>query len=312
MRTGSGWPTLYIRTVTDLGYRVEDQKAIVVKAMDPTVELARAKLTVSLKITGTRSDGYHLIDSEMISLDLADRLDIAPGTGLEIVCKYPRSERQDRSNEQMDVVSDGSNLVARALNLVGKSARVRLEKNIPPGAGLGGGSADAAAILRWARVFEPEIALELGADVPFCVAGGRARVSGIGDILEPLAYFDRYFVLLTPPFGVSTKDVYRSYDDLRAPDSGNLNDLEIAALNVEPRLGHWQEELGVLTHQQPVLAGSGSTWFVELFSKEEFDTLKQQTGTLVAEYLSQGVMLTFARSTPPLTYQKLVSSSGLP
>src|SRR5207302_2726971 len=103
---------------------------------------------------------------------------------------------------------------ARALATVGRRARVRLFKEIPAGAGLGGGSADAAAVLRWAGCDDLAAAARLGADVPFCLVGGRARVRGAGEEVSPLPFEDvagRSYTLLTPPFGVSTAAVYREW-----------------------------------------------------------------------------------------------------
>ncbi|MBX3312961.1 MAG: 4-(cytidine 5'-diphospho)-2-C-methyl-D-erythritol kinase [Actinobacteria bacterium] len=220
--------------------------------MAPVVVTAPAKLTVSLRITGVRDDGYHLIDAEMVTIDLADALTFAEGDGLEVV-----------GASGLPVPADDDNLVRRALRLVGRTAQVRLEKRIPAGAGLGGGSADAAAVLRWAGVDDPAVAVRLGADVPFCVRGGRARVTGIGDRLEPLDHVDRTFTVVTPPFGCSTPAVYRAWDDLGGPTAAGPNDLEPAALAVEPRLAEWRDRLGDATGQVPVLAGSGSTWFVD-------------------------------------------------
>jgi 4-diphosphocytidyl-2-C-methyl-D-erythritol kinase len=156
-----------------------------------------------------------------------------------------------------------SNLIRRALKAVGRSASVRLRKNIPVGGGLGGGSADAAAVLRWAGVGDLAVAASLGADVPFCLVGGRARVGGIGEVVEPLAFESRSFTLLTPPLFVSTPAVYRAWDELGGPVGDGPNDLEAAALVVEPTLAVWRDRLGEATGQTPVLAGSGSTWFVE-------------------------------------------------
>jgi len=172
----------------------------------PDVVLAPAKLTVSLRITGVRDDGFHLIDAEMVSLDLADELVFDEGDGLEVI-----------GATGLAVPADDDNLVRRALRLAGRTAHVRLTKRIPAGAGLGGGSADAAAVLRWAGIDDPGLAATLGADVPFCVRGGRARVTGIGEVLEPLGHVDRTFTLVTPPFGCSTPAVYRAWDDLGGP-----------------------------------------------------------------------------------------------
>jgi 4-diphosphocytidyl-2-C-methyl-D-erythritol kinase len=146
---------------------------------------------------------------------------------------------------------------------MGRTAHVRLTKRIPAGAGLGGGSADAAAVLRWAGCDDLGLAASLGADVPFCLVGGRARVTGVGEVLAPLPPIARTFTLLTPPFGVSTPAVYRTWDELGGPTGDGPNDLEPAALVVEPRLVEWRDRLAAATGAAPVLAGSGSTWFVE-------------------------------------------------
>jgi 4-diphosphocytidyl-2-C-methyl-D-erythritol kinase len=222
-------------------------------ADDVAVVQAPAKLTLSLRITGVRPDGFHLIDAEMVTLSLADTLTIDPsGDGLVV----------EALSTGLAVAIGEDNSVAKALRLVGRTAGVRLVKRIPAGGGLGGGSADAAAILRWAGVDDPTMASTLGADVPFCVRGGRARVTGIGEVLEPLAPLDATYTLLVPPFGCATPAVYRAWDELGGPTSDGPNDLESAALAVEPRLAEWRDRLGDATGERPVLAGSGSTWFV--------------------------------------------------
>ena len=240
-----------------------------------TVEmLAPAKLTVSLRVTGVRPDGYHEIESEMVTLDLADTLVISPGEGLtiEAVIVSPDGSvpggPEDLVAEAPGLSVGADNLVLRALDAVGRSARVRLIKRIPVGAGLGGGSADAAAILRWAGWTDLLVAAELGADVPFCVAGGRALVKGIGESVTPLAHQEQEFTLLMPPFGMDTGAVYRAWDSMsRAgslPPAGTSdNDLEAPALSVEPRLGLWRQAFAAATGIEPRLAGSGSTWFVD-------------------------------------------------
>lgn len=214
---------------------------------------ALAKLTLSLRVTGVRPDGYHLLDAEMVTLDLADELVFTDGDGLEVVDDHVGRP-----------VPDGDdNLVRRALTAVGRRARVRLTKRIPTGAGLGGGSADAAAVFRWAGVDDPALAATVGADVPFCVRGGRAQVRGVGEVLHPLPPIDRTFTLLIAPFGCPTREVYRAWDRLGGPTAPGSNDLEAAALAVEPRLADYRDRLGHATGLSPLLAGSGSTWFVE-------------------------------------------------
>ncbi len=229
----------------------------------PVDLVALAKLTLSLRVTGAAADGYHLLDAEMLTVDLADTLSISPGDGLEVV------DEGAGAGGHGAVPADASNLVARALLLTGRRAHVRLVKRIPAGAGLGGGSADAAAVLRWAGVSGTAglaLAAQLGSDVPFCWAGGgRARVRGTGQLLEPLAWeevADRTYTLLVPPFGVSTAAVYAAWDQMGGPISDNVNDLEPAALRAEPRLAEWRDRLGDATGHTPLLAGSGSTWFV--------------------------------------------------
>jgi len=222
-------------------------------ALPATIE-APAKLTLSLRVTGTRPDGYHLIESEMVSLDLADRLDLSPGDGLVVVGPVGAS-----------VPAGPDNLVNRALHVAGRRAATRLHKRIPAGAGLGGGSADAAAVLRWAGLLDVNVAVRLGADVPFCLLGGRARVTGIGEVVSPLPFADldgQPYTLLTPPIQISTAAVYQEWDRLGGPVGERGNDLEPAALAVEPELAAWRDRLGDGTGQTPRLAGSGGTWFV--------------------------------------------------
>ena len=215
----------------------------------PHVERAFAKLTLSLRVTGVRADGYHLIDAEMIAVDLHDTLSFADGDGVELTGMPVDGPIED-------------NLVARALRAVDRRAHVVVDKRIPAGAGLGGGSADAAAVLRWAGVDDNELAASLGGDVPFCVRGGRARVTGIGNAIAQLSDIEATYTLLTPPLHVSTPAVYKAWDELGGPRAEGPNDLEPAALRVEPELARYRDQLGDATGVAPVLAGSGSTWFV--------------------------------------------------
>lgn len=217
-----------------------------------TTILAPAKLTLSLRVTGRRPDGYHLIDAEMVAVDLCDALEIA-------AADRTRVEMLDAAGS---AVHGDCSLVGSALALVGRSAEVRLTKRIPMGAGLGGGSADAAAVLRWAGHEDPRSAASIGADVAFCLRGGRARVTGIGEKIEPLAYRDEAYTLLTPPFGCSTRAVYEAWDALGGPPGDNGNDLAPAALAVAPELAEWRDRLAGACDATPRLAGSGSTWFV--------------------------------------------------
>jgi 4-diphosphocytidyl-2-C-methyl-D-erythritol kinase len=217
----------------------------------PVVD-APAKLTRRLKITGVRPDGYHLIDAEMVTLELCDRLTIDPDAeGLDVFGPFAEG-----------VPLDGTNLVARALELLGRRARVRIEKHIPHGGGLGGGSADAAAVLRWAGFDDLVVASRLGADIPFCTVGGRARVRGIGEVVEPLPFVALDVTLIVPPLSVSTPAIYRAWDEMGGP-TGAVNDLEPAAVAAVPALAVWRDRIAAVAGVEPTLAGSGATWFIE-------------------------------------------------
>ncbi len=221
--------------------------------------VAPAKLTWSLRVTGVRNDGYHLIDAEMSSLDLADTVLIDPGpvggvASTTITVDGPFA---------VGVPLDATNLVWRALDAVGRRAAVHVTKSIPHGGGLGGGSTDAAAILRWAESNDLGRAADIGADVAFCVVGGRARVRGIGEIVEPMPHVDRNVTLVVPPVHVSTPRVYARWDAMGGPVGDNGNDLEPAAVAEFPELARWRDTIADALGVRPHLAGSGATWFVE-------------------------------------------------
>ncbi len=219
-----------------------------------TRRMAPAKLTVSLRVTGVRPDGLHELDAEMVTLDLADELELVEGgSGITVAAvSGTRADALPRPEE---------NLVTRALVAAGQAASVHVTKRIPLGGGLGGGSADAAAVLRWAGRTDAMVALGIGADVPFCVVGGRARVEGVGELVTPLPFEHREYLLLVPPFGVDTRRVYRAWDE--QPSTEGPNHLARAALAVEPRLATWRDALREAAGVEPRLAGSGSTWFVD-------------------------------------------------
>lgn len=214
--------------------------------------IAPAKLTWFLEVTGVREDGYHLLRSEMCSVGLVDRLVLEEGGDyLRVV-------------GEAAVRDDDSNLVRRALALVGRRAGVTLDKQIPVGGGLGGGSSDAAAILRWAGGVSPDAALRLGGDVPFCQVGGRALVEGVGEAVTPLPFVQREVTLLMPDFAVSTPEVYAAYDEMRSARERpeGMNHLEGPARRVQARLAtllDWARA----NYGEVRLAGSGSTVFLE-------------------------------------------------
>jgi 4-diphosphocytidyl-2-C-methyl-D-erythritol kinase len=256
---------------------------------------APAKLTLSLRITGVRADGLHLIDAEMVSLSLCDVITIDPtGTGIEATGRYATG-----------VPTDDSNLVAKALRWSPRNAdvRVTIDKQIPHGGGLGGGSSDAAAVLRWAGIgtdpSDLEAAARLGADVAFCLVGGRARVRGIGEIVEPLPHIERPVTLVIPPLQVSTPAAYRAWDQLGGPRAPGPNDLEPAAIVVEPDLARWRDLIGDACGRTPVLAGSGATWFVH-----------GEHGNALAALGNEGAEIITARTIRASSDQESVDGDG--
>lgn len=251
----------------------------------PTVhrERAPAKLTRSLSVVGVRADGYHLVEAEMVTLDLVDDLEIVEGgDGLAVVDEVAWTGAEAGSVPPCAPL-DGTNLVLRALEKVRRRASVRLVKRIPTAAGLGGGSADAAAVLRWAGVTDLGVAGELGADVAFCLVGGRARVSGIGEVVEPLPPVPLFFTVVTPCLGVPSGLVYKAWDAGGMVGGGGGNDLEAPAMEVEPRLAWWRDMLAGVAGRPPSLAGSGSTWFFECPDGEAAERLAVEVRGAVEE-----------------------------
>jgi len=187
---------------------------------------APAKINRELRVGPRRDDGYHPILSRFTSIDLADTLIAEPADALELSVE---------GAERAGIASDPSNLVWRAARLLAgrlgpsPGARIRLVKRIPAGAGLGGGSADAAvALLLLSRLWNlaltqgelEELASRLGSDVPYFLTGGEADIAGRGDVVTPRedGSCENLFLLI-PPFSMSTAEVYALYDRVRG-DSG--------------------------------------------------------------------------------------------
>jgi 4-diphosphocytidyl-2-C-methyl-D-erythritol kinase len=213
---------------------------------------ANAKLTLSLAITGVRDDGYHELDAVMVCVtEPCDFVSIEPADVTSLTVEGPFAD---------GVPTDASNLAWRAADACGSPVELHIEKNIPHGAGLGGGSADAAAVLR-ALGAEPSVAATLGADVPFCMDGWPARVRGIGEILEPADVAPGWVLIAAPPFECSTPEVYAAWDALGGPHTPP-NDLEPAAHHVEPRLDAFKAAVESAAGAPAVLAGSGSAYAV--------------------------------------------------
>ena len=217
-------------------------------------------------ITGVRSDGFHLIEAEMVSLDIADVIEINDADTTTLTVSGPYGD---------GVPADESNLVSRALVLAGRTAQIHIEKNIPHGGGLGGGSTDAAAVLKWAQWTDVPATARLGADIPFGLIGGRAHVTGIGESVAPMPYVDKKVTLFLPPISVSTPVVYREWDAMGGPKGPNGNDLEPAAVSAFPELGKWRDRIESATGSTLYLAGSGSTWFADSHIHQGLDQMPE-------------------------------------
>ena len=234
--------------------------------------LAPAKLTLTLKMTGRRDDGYHFLESEMVSISLFDEILLDASTQALDIAQISLGDPwllATRGFAFDSVPLDETNLVLRALRFAGSQARCSIAKRIPPGAGLGGGSADAGAILRhFCPTMTPADSVFLGADVPFCFQIDRAAVGGVGDVVVSVPSRAARFVIFLVPILSPTREVYGAYDELgRSPkrdnDAGPSNDLEEAAIAVSPELAIYRDLIQTWVGRRPSLAGSGSTFFVE-------------------------------------------------
>lgn len=240
---------------------------------------APCKVNVSLRVLGKRPDGFHEVDTVMVPLELCDVLEFSPADALEMSC------------DALGVPLDESNLVMKAGRLMERELgrpmpwHVHLVKNVPHGAGLGGGSSDAACVLRALNELEhgglpperlAELAGEIGSDVGFFIYGAACRCTGRGEKVEPLPEWGEWqpqVVLLKPSFGVSTPDAYRRwagsrelpgipYGEQRVDGHVLVNDLERPVFEKHLFLAEMKswllERPGV---RGAMMSGSGSTMF---------------------------------------------------
>ncbi len=234
-------------------------------------EFAPAKLNLALHVTGQRADGYHLLDSLVVFAGAGDRLRLQPGP-LSLAVDGPFAAGLDPQ----------TNLCLDAARLAGQDVAMTLTKNLPVAAGIGGGSADAAAVLRGLARMDiplPSHSERLGADVPVCLAGRPARMRGVGEVLDPLPDLpDLHLVLINPRQEVPTPAVFKALTQKnnaplpKMPASFDLpgliaylhtcrNDLEAPATEICPVIG---KVLRALEDDGAVLArmsGSGATCF---------------------------------------------------
>lgn len=248
-------------------------------------ERALAKVNFDLHITGKRADGYHTIYSHVCFPDLADTLTFTKADRLSLAV----------SGEFSDLVGDvADNLVVRAAKALNAhagtvhGAHIELVKNIPVGAGLGGGSADAAATLRglnrlWGLQLGmdalQDIGLTLGADVPMCLYSSPLRAEGIGEVLTLLepASNPYWTVLVYPQVKLDTAKVFAAWQrdpNEEVPDGHVLplkNDLQPAAIALCPVIREVLEALGAFStsHVRPRITGSGSCCFHTFYDEDQ-------------------------------------------
>ncbi|MBQ2676130.1 MAG: 4-(cytidine 5'-diphospho)-2-C-methyl-D-erythritol kinase [Clostridia bacterium] len=196
---------------------------------DSVTVLAYAKLNLSLDITGVRPDGYHTIEMVMQSVNLHDTVTVTKAEEIKVTVS------------NMDELSGEDNIAYKAAAAffeateIDGGAAIKIKKRIPVAAGLGGGSADAAAVLtalnmlfdtRLSKDELCDIGLKIGADVPFCIVGGTQLAEGIGGILTPLPDLkDCAFVLIKNGEKPSTGEMYRRFDNLESPDHPDTSKL---------------------------------------------------------------------------------------
>lgn len=251
------------------------------------LEVANAKINLSLKVRGRQTDGYHQLESLVVFASAADRVMCGDADVLGLEISGPFAEQL--ADEKDNLVLEAARAFAAAL---GRDPTVtfELEKNLPIASGIGGGSADAAAALRaMMRLWgDPPgtidgIALQLGADVPVCVRKRPSFMTGVGERLKAVPRFPEiHAVLANPGVGVSTADVFQrlkagpvegpdrlsqlpgveTLDRLVAWLEENGNDLEAPAMAIEPLIGTVINELETTTGCRLArMSGSGATCF---------------------------------------------------
>ncbi|NLV57533.1 MAG: 4-(cytidine 5'-diphospho)-2-C-methyl-D-erythritol kinase [Clostridiales bacterium] len=278
---------------------------------------ARAKINWTLDILGIRPDSYHLLDMLLQSVELCDTLWLEKQERLTLRVEYeemgktvPYGEdaglKGNLPTQSFIVTADEKNLVMKAARALQEAtgsregAMIRLVKRIPVGAGMGGGSADAAAALLglcelWGLTLPREklqaIALSLGADVPFMLTGGLVRVQGIGEMLRPLSALQPlWLVIIQPCQGLSTKEIFDAYDQVHVNSAPQLhtqaaqetllcgdlqrlaktmgNALEPVSTTYRPEIGQAIRALEDEGAIKAMMTGSGSAVF-GLFGEEE-------------------------------------------
>ena len=256
--------------------------------MDTVREIAPAKVNLSLEVIGKYEDGYHKLESIMQSVNLCDELILtAAGEKIELTLDGDYPVPDDSSN----LVWQAAELMKKKFNRVSSGLQIKLHKKIPVSAGLGGGSSDAAAVIRAInRLFSlgltapamEKLALKLGADVPFCIRGGTAFARGRGGKLTflPTPSPDKHsLILIKPGFSAATEEIFARVSSevyTRETDSDRLinlllsdrdvdwtegwkNDLEQITFSLYPSLLEVKKKISEFCPQHILMTGSGPT-----------------------------------------------------
>jgi len=232
---------------------------------------APAKLNLFLHVTGRREDGYHLLETLLVPIDRGDRVTLRGREDAQVV----RAHGPATVAAADDLAVRAARLVQRACN-ISRGIDIDIDKRIPLGGGLGGGSSDAATVLLglnrlWqlglSRQALMELALELGADVPFFVFGRPAFARGIGEVLESVSLPPTWFVVVTPPVQVATADVFAAPELTRNSRSAKMrvfsegygrNDLQAVAVSRFPEIAASLDALSSAAADAASIAMSGS------------------------------------------------------
>jgi 4-diphosphocytidyl-2-C-methyl-D-erythritol kinase len=260
---------------------------------------APAKINLALHIKGLREDGFHELQMIMQSISLADRIKLKKKSGGIVV-----------KTSHVELPTDEENLAYQAAEIffdqhseIGEGVEIYIEKNIPIAAGMAGGSTDAAAVLKGLhQLFEVKMNYKnmrknletIGSDVPYCLEGGTAYASGKGELLEELPFIgEKYLVIVTPSFKISTPKVYELYDQLGKTYNSDFeavldnlknknkinwnldfkNDLKNAAEKICPEINEIKDIFNNTKAEFTMISGSGPTVFSFYSSREKAEKI---------------------------------------
>ena len=207
------------------------------RIMTTLYECAYAKLNLTLDVLGKREDGYHDLQSVMQTVSVRDDIEIDVGTGKPWSLKCTR---EDIPCDERNLAWKAAEVYCDTLKKDPNGLEIRINKRIPSQAGMGGGSADAAAVLRALNEYYgnplsilalAELGAQIGSDVPFCVVGGTCMCEGRGEKLRKLPDIpDCIFVVVKPDFSVSTPELYKKIDEVSIPKRPDNRAMESALL----------------------------------------------------------------------------------